>query len=205
MAKFIETLESRQLFNAVTLGLAEAQLSADLSTLGSDARTAKPALIDSAKTFAADLKALALKNSPLKSALNSDINAARTKLTGDVTHIISAGVANAKAIVSAVLHITILDGGNTTKIARDQKKLASNITTLTNVETPLIDKLGGDITIQSNKIATAVSAIVIADSSDQALQTDWTTLSNVFQNDAQILVPDLNHVVTDLNNLSAAM
>jgi hypothetical protein len=204
MPSFVETLESRQLFSGVTLGLAEAQLSVDLSTLGSDARTAKPALIDSAQTFAADVKALNLKNSPLKTKVVNAINVARTKLTTDVTQIINAGEADAKAIVSDVLHITLLDTGNSTKIARDQKKLANNIATLQKVETPLINKLSSDVQAQSAKVDSAVSNFVAANPSDQVIATDWTNLSGVFQTQEQILVPDLNNVISDLGAISTA-
>jgi len=204
MSQFLESLESRQLFSAITLAAAEVQLSADFSKLVADAKTAKPALIDSAKTFAAEVKSLDLKSSPAKAALNNDISTARTVLSGDVGKIINAGKGDALAIVSDVLHITLLDLGRPTQIAAEQKKLANNIAPLEKVETPLIDKLSSDVTTQSNKIGTAVSAIVTANPGDQALSTDWTNLSGVFQTEEQILVPDLNDVISDLGALSMA-
>jgi hypothetical protein len=204
MLHFLESLESRRLLSAVTLAAAEVQLSADFGKLVADAKTAKPALIDSAKAFAAEVKLLYLKTSPLKAALNSDISFARTVLSGDVGKIINAGKADALAIVSDVLHITLLDLGKPTKIAAAQVKLANNIAALEKVETPLIDKLSSDVTTQSNKIGAAISAIVTANPADQALSTDWTNLSGVFQTEEQILVPDMDNVISDLGALSTA-
>ena len=192
------------MFSAITLAAAEVQLSADFSKLAADAKTAKPALIGSAKTFAAEVKLLGLKNSPLKSALTNDISSARTVLSGDVGKIINAGKSNALAIVSDVLHITLLDLGKPTKIAAAQVKLANNIAALEKVETPLIDKLSSDVTTQSNKIGAAISAIVTANPGDQALSMDWTNLSGVFQTEELILVPDMDNVISDLGALSTA-
>jgi hypothetical protein len=204
MCEFIENLESRRLFNTVTLAIAEATLAADVATLGGSARVAKTDLVSAGKTFVVDLKALDLKTSPLKSKLQSSVNTARTKLTADVSQIITAGAPNAKAIFSDVLHITILDGGSPTKIARDQKKLAANITALQTIETPLVNKLSTDVNTQTTKVDNAVQAILTANSSDTALQTAWTDLSNVYETQENILVPDLNNVLTDLGNLSTA-
>jgi hypothetical protein len=204
MPEFIQTLESRRLFSTVTLAIAEATLAADVSTLGVNARVAKTDLVAAGKTFVADLKALDLKNSPLKSKLQSSVNTARTVLTADVTHIITAGESDAKAIFSDVLHITVLDAGNSTKITRDQKKLAANIAALQKAETPLVNKLSTDVNAQTTKVDAAVQAILTANSSDAALQTAWTDLSNVYETQENILVPDLNNVLTDLGNLSTA-
>ena len=86
------------------------------------------------------MKLLDLKTSPLKTALTNDISTARTVLSGDVGKIINAGKTDALAIVSDVLHITLLVLGKPTKIAAAQVKLANNIAALEKIETPLIDK-----------------------------------------------------------------
>ena len=192
------------MLSSVTLAIAEAQLSADFTKLIADAKTAKPVLIDSAKTFTVEVKLLDLKNSPLKATLTNDISTALTVLSGDVGKIINAGKTDALAIVSDVLHITLLNLGKPTKIAATQVKLANNIAALEKVETPLIDKLSSDVTTQSNKIGAAISAIVTANPGDQALSMDWTNLSGVFQTEEQILVPDMDNVITDLGALSMA-
>jgi hypothetical protein len=49
-----------------------------------------------------------------------------------------------------------------------------------------------------------VQAILTANSSDTALQAAWADLSNVYETQENILVPDLNNVLTDLGSLSTA-
>jgi hypothetical protein len=204
MLQLLESLESRRLLSAITLAAAEVPLTADFTKLVSDAKNAKPALVDSAKAFAAEVKLLDLKPSPLKAALNNDISAARIQLGNDAGKIISSGKSDALAIASDVLHITVLDFGKPTKIAAAQVKLAKDVAALEKIETPLIDKLDSDVTADSSKIGAAVSAIVTANPSDQALSVDWTNLSGVFQTEEQILVPDMDNVISDLGALSTA-
>ena len=204
MPQFVQNLETRRLLSSVTLAIAEAQLSADFSTLVADAKNAKPAAVDSTKAFAAEVKLLSLKPSPAKAALNTDISNARTQLSNDVSKIINTGKADALAIVSDVLRITVLDLGRPVKIAAAQVKLGKDVAALEKIETPLITKLESNVATDSNKIGTAVTAIVTANPADQVLETDWTNLSNVFQSEQAILVPDLNNVISDLGALSTA-
>ena len=161
---------------------------------GSNARVAKTDLVAAGKTFVADLKALDLKNSPLKSKLQSSANTARTVLTADVTHIITAGEPTPKQSTPTSCTSPCSTAGNTTKITRDQKKLAANITALQKIETPLVNKLSTDVDIQTTKVDAAVQAILTANSSDTALQVASTDLSNVYETQENILVPDLNNV-----------
>jgi hypothetical protein len=106
--------------------------------------------------------------------------------------------------VSDVLHITVLDLGRPVQIAAAQVKLGKDVAALEKVETPLIAKLQSDVAADSGKIGAAVTAIVTANPADQVLETDWTNLSNVFQTEQAILVPDLNNVISDLGTLSTA-
>ncbi|HWE04086.1 MAG TPA: hypothetical protein VG326_16895 [Tepidisphaeraceae bacterium] len=204
MWKFIESLESRRLLSTVTLAAAETKLASDISTLAADAGHAKVALIDDVKTFKSDLQALHLQNGPLKSGLVNAVGSARSKLQADVSHIIGAGYKDGQAVVSDVLHITLFDGGNAAKIANSQKRLAADLKTLQTLETPLVAKLTTDVTTAITQINGAVQAIITANGDNQALQTDWATLSATFQSAQQALAPDLTNVISDLNALTTA-
>jgi hypothetical protein len=204
MLEFVESLESRRLLSTVTLAAAGASLASDASTLIADARPAKVALIDAAKTFKTEVQSLHLKNGAMKSALMNDIASARTKIQADVSHIISAGLKDGQNVVSDVLHITLLDAGNSAKIASYQKDLAVRVKTLQTLETPLVAKLTSDVGNAITQVNGAVHAIVTANSADQSLQTDWTKLSTAFQSAETTLMPDLTNVIADLNALSTA-
>lgn len=204
MLQFMESLESRRLLSAITLASAEANLTSDVGTLISDARQAKAALVADTKAFATDLKDLHLQNGPLKSKLQTAVASARTTIQNDVTHIISSGFKDGEAVVRDVLNIYFADAGDSAKIMKDQTRLAADVTVLRNVETPLIDKLGTDVSNAQSQIGAAVQSILTANPSDQALATSWSTLSGAYESFKQTLVADFTAVSNDLDALSTA-
>lgn len=204
MPEFIDTLESRRLLSAVTLAAAEAKLASDVSILATDARSAKVALVADVKVFKADLTALDLKSGALKSGLQNAVASGRTKIEADVSHIISAGYKDGMDVVSDVLHITLFDAGDATKIAAEQKRLGADIKALQTLETPLVNKLSADVGNAVTQVNSAVQAIIAANPADTTLQSDWTQLSSAFKSAENTLVPDLGNIITDLDALSTA-
>lgn len=204
MPKFVESLETRQLLSGVTLALAGEQLALDLGTLVSDAGSARTTLVADAKAFAADVKALGVKSGPLKARLGAAVASARSTLQADVVKIFVAGFDDGKSIASDVLHLTLLNTGKPAQIALYQKRLAAGIKTLETVESPYVTKLEGDVSSASTHIGDAAQAIISANPSDTALNTDYMALSSDYHTAGKTLTTDLTNVISDLETLSTA-
>ena len=202
MHQFVQCLESRRLLTAVSLPIAEANLTSDVKALIADAKLAEKSLAADGKTLLVD--GHKLKNSPLKTKLVKAVASARTTIQSDVSHIITAGYKAGTSVVSDLLHIYFFDAGNPTKIARDQVRLAADSKKLRTVETPLINKLGADVTNDQALIGADVGAIVTANPTAQSLQTDWTKFSDALQSSKQTLVTDFTKVSDDLDAVTTA-
>ena len=205
MLPFVQSLESRRLLSAsVGLALAEAQLVGQVKTLVSDAMAARVAISADAKAVRADLKALNVQNTAAGHKVASAIASAKTTIRTDVQHMLIAGAKDGKAIEGDLLKIYFFDAGNATLVAKAQVKLAADIKSLSNVETPFVAKLTADIGAAETAIGTDLQALVDANKSDAALQTHWTSFKNAFSSSQTTLSNDFSNIKADINAVIAA-
>jgi hypothetical protein len=182
MSSFVQTLEERRLFS-----ITSATLAADLSSINTDAKAVKASVTALTKTAAADVKLLtadlkgsAKTNAALLKTLKTDEGKAIAKLKTDANNLTKATMLAKK---SASAGDAVIKKPTSTTLTG---KLSADITALGTVTTAPLAALQTDSN-GTSALATDVTAITTANSSNTKLITDSGTTATDFQNGIQTL------------------